>query len=204
MRTSLLASAATPFAHLLRRPVAAKPAAAEDDEKKDEKEEARRARNKKAGRAEDDDGDPNASAEDDDSGDDTMQKGKTAKGKKKCEGDGESDEEDDADESARAIRMRERGRCAAIFADPAAAKRPDMAAHVAFMTNMNRDQAITMLRAVAAGEPEPPPAARVSRMASAPNPDVGGGGAPAKPGGDPDAAFAARAVELARTAGRVR
>lgn len=91
--------------------------------------------------------------------DDDKKKGKKgAKSKKakaedkeddeKCEGDDDSDEEEmrGNDEVAEA-RSRERGRCAAIFAHPAAAKNPALAASLAFETKNTRSEAIAILSA---------------------------------------------------------
>jgi len=64
----------------------------------------------------------------------------------------EAEEEDSAEEMngsgpAAAARRRERARCAAIFADPAAATAPELAAHLAFETAMPRAAAIATLHA---------------------------------------------------------
>ena len=56
-----------------------------------------------------------------------------------------------ADAEDRAAARRERQRCAAIFLSPAAGIRPDMAAHLAFNTDMTRGEAIRTLRKIAAG-----------------------------------------------------
>jgi hypothetical protein len=54
-------------------------------------------------------------------------------------------------ETDKAARQSERARCAAIFACADAASRPDMAAHLAFHTDMTHEEATEMLRAIAAG-----------------------------------------------------
>ncbi|GBQ23123.1 hypothetical protein AA12717_1399 [Gluconacetobacter sacchari DSM 12717] len=61
------------------------------------------------------------------------------------------DETDEDDPQASAARSRERARCAAIFRSKAAARRPDLAAHLAFNTRLPRNQAVDLLRASAAG-----------------------------------------------------
>jgi hypothetical protein len=200
-RTSL--ASATSFVHLLglRRPAAAEDDKDDKDGKKgkraeDDDEEARaRAaeddddddKEKRGKRAEDDDDDKRAEddtdgkrAEDDDDDDDDGAEGKR-RGRR-----AEDDDDDEGDPKASAIRLRERARCAAIFAHPAAAKRPDMAAHLAFGTSLSRRAAIDTLKAVAAGEPRMlrgvalrstdrtrPSDAYRARMAQEPNYDVG-------------------------------
>lgn len=106
---------------------------------------------------------PKAADETDDDSeveDDDKKKGKKAKAKskakaedkddedEKCEGDDDLDEEEmrGSDEVAEA-RSRERGRCAAIFAHPAAAKNPALAASLAFETKNTRSEAIAILSA---------------------------------------------------------
>jgi hypothetical protein len=203
-RTSL--ASATSFVHLLglRRPAAAEDDKDDKDGKKgkraeDDDEEARaRAaeddddddKEKRGKRAEDDDDDKRAEddtdgkrAEDDDDDDDDDDDG--AEGKRRGRR-AEDDDDDEGDPKASAIRLRERARCAAIFAHPAAAKRPDMAAHLAFGTSLSRRAAIDTLKAVAAGEPRMlrgvalrstdrtrPSDAYRARMAQEPNYDVG-------------------------------
>ncbi|HDR9227811.1 TPA: hypothetical protein QDB19_004061 [Burkholderia vietnamiensis] len=99
------------------------------------------------------------------------------------EDDQDSDlETDDDDEemrgksaSARA-RKRERARCAAIFASPAAARNPVLAANLAFKTSMKRSEAISMLQAT----PAPASAAHVNRAARNPNLGADGGQKPSQ------------------------
>lgn len=115
---------------------------------------------------------------------------------KLADGDGD-DEADAADPKASAARRRERARCAAIFASPAAAKRPDIAAHLAFGTSLTRTAAIDTLSAVAAGErqsapPADPKAGLRNRMAREPQYEVGTE-EERKPRSGPDA-FAAKMV----------
>ena len=66
-----------------------------------------------------------------------------------AEGSDDDDEDDEADPKARAIRMRERGRCAAIFRSAAAGRNPAAAAELAFSTSLPRSQAVRVLRATA-------------------------------------------------------
>lgn len=66
-----------------------------------------------------------------------------------AEGSDDDDEDDEADPKARAIRMRERGRCAAIFRSAAAGRNPAAAAELAFGTSLPRSQAVRVLRATA-------------------------------------------------------
>jgi outer membrane biosynthesis protein TonB len=157
------------FAHLggIGRGKASKAAAEDDEEKKDAKAEA-----------EDDDekkDDKSAEGEDDDAsaeGDDPEKKDDDEKPSSKAE----SDDDEDKDEEMRGksavaqARRREQGRCAAIFASPAAARNPVLAANLAFMGRMPRREAIAMLE----GTPAPAAASHVSR--SARNPQVGAGG----------------------------
>lgn len=73
------------------------------------------------------------------------------------EGDEKDDDEKDDDEEMRgdgpvaSVRKRERERCAAIFAAPSAAGRPDIAATLAFNTSLSRKEAISVLDSIAEG-----------------------------------------------------
>lgn len=60
-----------------------------------------------------------------------------------------------ANPADQAAARRERERCAAIFRSPAAATRLDVAAHLAFNTDLPRRAAIDLLRRAAAGSPPP-------------------------------------------------
>ena len=173
------ALSALPFAHLLGMSAAraeddeVKQGADESDEdfakrmeEKDEQEkenDAKKAEEDKKEAGDDEDGD-----EDEDDADDEK-KGKKAK--KAKEGD---------DEKEKAARASERARCAAIFKCGAAGARPDVAAHLAFETDMSSANAIAMLGAVAAGAPARP-GNLASRMAAVQAPNVGAsaGAAPA-------------------------
>ena len=85
----------------------------------------------------------------------------------------EKDKDDDDDEkgnaSAVAARARERARCAAIFASPAAARNPVLAANLAFSTDMSRKQSLALLEAT------PAPAATGNPGRASRNPNVGAG-----------------------------
>lgn len=203
-----LAGAPTRFAHLLRgtSPAALAAAAAptsagaraedddEDEAKKkadeeaaakkaeeeaaaekaaDEKETARRAKNKAAGRDDDDDGEDGDEDDGDDDGDRREMRAKS---------------------TARAARLHERGRCAAIFTDKAAAANPALAAELAFATDLPRQQAVAVLRAGGT-----PAGTRLAdRMATVPAARVGPDGGDA--GAATPAALGARIVAAYETA----
>ena len=150
-----------------------------EDKKKDELDDTADEHTDDEGKA-----DPEA---DEDPDDEDARKAKRAKAKAKAEeGDDDSDDKDEKDAKASAVRRRERARCAAIFAAPAAASRPDFAAHLAFGTSMNRSSAVAMLEAASAGhgdDDRPQPRGSRSlrqRMERAPAPNVGPNGG-AKP-----------------------
>ena len=84
------------------------------------------------------------------------------------------DEKDDDDDekgnaSAVAARSRERARCAAIFASPAAARNPVLAANLAFGTDLSRQKSLALLEAT------PAPAATGNPGRASRNPNVGAG-----------------------------
>lgn len=112
------------------------------------------------------------------------------------------DAEDDSGESEKemAARAKERARCAAIFGSKAAAGRPDVAAHLAFATDMSANQAIGLLNSFAAGAAAPAPKRQSlgSRMANVQVPNVGAS-APAARGG-----AASSAANMILAAGRAR
>ena len=85
----------------------------------------------------------------------------------------EAKDEDDDDEkgnaSALAARSRERARCAAIFASPAAARNPVLAANLAFGTDLSRQKSLALLQAT------PAPAAPGNPTRASRNPNVGAG-----------------------------
>ncbi|TOQ37548.1 hypothetical protein, partial [Vibrio parahaemolyticus] len=70
------------------------------------------------------------------------------------EGDDEDGEDDEDNKDVKKGRRAERKRCARIFGSKAAAARPDMAAHLAFNTNLSSSEAISTLKAMG-GAPEP-------------------------------------------------
>jgi hypothetical protein len=176
-----LAARGLSFAHLAG--LSTKAAKAEDDE------------DKKAARAEGDSDDEdedkkNAKAEDgdDDKKDDDE---KSSKAKSKAESDDDEDAEEDDDKkdakaddgdddddeemrgksAAARARRREQARCAAIFASPAAARNPVLAANLAFKTRMTRTEALATLE----GTPAPASATHVNRAARNPNLGIDGG-----------------------------
>ncbi|QXB06580.1 hypothetical protein I6L80_04765 [Providencia rettgeri] len=148
------------FAHLIGRKAKA---TEEDDEK---------TRKAKGRRAEDDDDEENTEndePESEDHGDEKEgRKAKKAKSKKakdddedpdaeddeNAEGDDEDAEDDEDNKDVKKGRRAERKRCARIFGSKAAAARPDMAAHLAFNTNLSSSEAISTLKAMG-GAPAP-------------------------------------------------
>lgn len=101
----------------------------ESEDQGDEKE-GRKAKKAKSKKAEDDDEDPDA--EDDEN----------------AEGDDEDAGDDEDNKDVKKGRRAERKRCARIFGSKAAAARPDMAAHLAFNTNLSSSEAISTLKAM--------------------------------------------------------
>lgn len=88
------------------------------------------------------------------------------------EGDDDSDREEMGKKSAVSrARLRERTRCAAIFASAHAAGNLEMAATLAFTTNLSRSDAINVLAAA------PKKTSLDRRLASVRNPDLGAGAA---------------------------
>lgn len=129
----------------------------ERDEEEDDGKKSKKAKSKRAKAEDDDEGDDGESGEDDD----------------EEEGDDDSDGADMRKKNARGPRLRERARCAAIFADASAGKNPALAATLAFQTDMPRGQAVKVLRA---GGVAAPTSRRVSlddRMANVRTPNVG-------------------------------
>lgn len=173
--TARATAPASPFAHLNRL-------RAEDDDDKNN--------NRAEGNDDDGEGDDDGGPDGDD---DTAKKGKKAKrgaddgnGDDDSDGgDDDTDAEDERDEEKASARARERGRCAAIFSSPLAARNPAAAAEIAFNTNLTRSAALRMLSTVAAatpdtskgGRPRPGPNLR-ERMAGSPPPRVGADGQP--------------------------
>lgn len=134
------------FAHLIGRKAKA---TEEDDEK---------TRKAKGRRVEDDDEEENAENDDPESEDQDDEKeghkAKKAKSKKTEDDDDKDPDAEDDDEDAednkdvKKGRRAERKRCARIFGSKAAAARPDMAAHLAFNTNLSSSEAISTLKAM--------------------------------------------------------
>jgi hypothetical protein len=188
MKLSAKVASALSFAHLAGLGRKSKAAGAEDDKDRDHEDVTDGAKkgkaaddedgptdedkNKDGARGEDDDPDSQASderpddkdGEDDDAGDD--KKGKKAK----SEADDDSDEEMSGKSAAAHARRREQARCAAIFASPAAARNPVLAANLAFKTRMKRDEAIAVLEGT-------PGAVTMHASRQSHNPNVGAGGA---------------------------
>lgn len=126
------------FAHLIGRKAKA---TEEDDEK---------TRKAKGRRVEDDDEEENAENDDPESEDqDDEKEGRKAKGAKSKKA-----EDDEDNKDVKKGRRAERKRCARIFGSKAAAARPDMAAHLAFNTNLSSSEAISTLKAMG-GDPAP-------------------------------------------------
>jgi hypothetical protein len=183
------------FAHLggIGRGKASK-AAAEDDEEKND------AKAKAEGDDEDKKGDESAEGEDDNAsaeGDDPEKKDDDKKDAK-AEGDDDEDKDEEmrGNSAAAQARRREQARCAAIFASPAAARNPVLAANLAFKGRMPRREAVALLE----GTPAPAAASHESRASR--NPQVGAGGG-SKP--TPQQAAAARwdqNLQAAAKAGR--
>lgn len=96
-----------------------------------------------------------------------------------------------ADDAAARARQDERARCAAIFADPAAAGRVAMAATLAFTTDLTAEQAVAVLKTAPAASAPAAPAGNpfAAAMGALGNPDVGTDAAGGD-GGDPQALVA--------------
>jgi hypothetical protein len=178
--TTLIAKVASAlsFAHLagLPRSNAKAGSKAEDDKDKPDPEDD----DKKGAKSDDDDKDyadddaPDSSADSDDKDPEDDDK-KGAKGKK-------AEDDKDDDEKMQAGARQERARCAAIFASPAAGQNVQLAAELAFNTELTAAQAVAVL--------EKAPAARQGHSdRSARNPRIGPN-AGAKP--DEKQALAAR------------
>jgi hypothetical protein len=204
MKHSLLAGAAgqpLSFAHLLgglgRKSAARR---AEDDKPEDDKDAARAEsedeeddKDKDAARAEDDDKDKDAARAEDEGDDAVDEDDKDAKRGRKAKSKAEDDdekcaEEDDDDdavaEAAQAGRRAERARCRKIFSTKAAGERPDVAAQLAFTTNLSSAEAIGILTSAASGGAAPRVSRRIDdRMSRVVIPPIGSDASPA-PGAD--------------------
>ena len=175
-KSGLMASTST-FAHLLGLggANAGKPKAETDDERV-KREDQEREDAKKAGK---EGGKPKAEGGDDkpdDQGEDESDEDyKERKKREQEEAEDEEDDEDEKDAKKKAVRMRERARCSAIFASPAAGVRPDLAAHFAFATNLSRRDAVATLAVAAQGGAAPGPRKQglSDRMGRQANPDLG-------------------------------
>jgi hypothetical protein len=182
MNLSAKVASALSFAHLsgLGRKSAAK--AEDDDEKKDRDHEdgdAKKAKKadsdkpddedndkKDDAKAEDDDADSKAAADDVDEDEDD---GDEKKKSKKAKADDDNDEEMRGKSATAQARLREQARCASIFASPAAARNPVLAANLAFKSRMSRGEALAILEATPAAATAGHP------TRSAGNPRVGAG-----------------------------
>ena len=184
-KNGLMATTST-FAHLLglSGASAGKGKAEETDDERVKREEQEREDAKKAGK---DGGKTKAEDKPDDQGEDESDEDyKERKKREQEEAEDDEDEEDEKDAKKKAVRMRERARCAAIFASPAAGVRPDLAAHFAFATNLNRRDAVATLDVAAQGGAAPVRKGGLGdRMSRQANPDLGrdpaGGGRDPKP-----------------------
>ncbi|MFV8985341.1 hypothetical protein [Serratia fonticola] len=144
------------FAHLL----GLKKKSSEEED--DGKEKSKKAKSRKAEDERDDD-DREGMEDDDDSDPDDEDDGKTSKKGKKAKSrnaeddgdDADAEEDEDENRDVKKGRSAERKRCAAIFGSKAAAGRPDMAAHLAFNTELSASAAIGTLSAMGAVSPEP-------------------------------------------------
>jgi hypothetical protein len=183
-------------------------ARADDDDDREEKKEGKRSRRaseddddrddekdgKKGRRASDDEDDVNDKkdgkrsrrASEDEDDDDDKKEGK--KGRRAADDDRDDDEEDDDDDremrgrsAVASARRRERARCAAIFATAQAAENPELAASLAFETNMTRQAAIAVLKSQAGTGRRGRSDDRDSRR-QARNPDLDVSGSPAPRG----------------------
>lgn len=198
-----------PFAHLLGMARAEdkdekeKSRRAEKDE--DEKEKGRRAsedEKEKEGAEERDEDERAEEEEEEEEGEERRgKKSKKAKKARRAEEEGDEDDDTDAEEedddeemrgnsAAARARRRERARCKAIFASAAAGSRPDVAASLAFDTNMTRQEAIKVLNAAATGA-QPRRSRLDERMNSV---RVAQAGADAGEGGDSNLSPVARAI----------
>lgn len=175
----VLAKAAS-FAHLLGLPKAAR-AEEEDEDKKQRPDESDEDYAKRMKRMEEED-----KEEPEDGGADGESDDKEEKDEESKKAESEEDDEDEKDSKkskkakkaeddedsgdAKKARKAERQRCAAIFASTSAGVRPDLAAHLAFNTDMTSGDAIAMLEVAAAGSQK---STLASRMSGVNIPNVG-------------------------------
>lgn len=119
-------------------------AAAEDDpERKKRDGESDDDYAKRMKKMDDDEAAASASAGDVDDEKDKDKEAKAAKDGEECDDD--SDEEMRGKSASALARRREQARCAAIFASPAAARNPVLAANLAFKSRMGRNEALAVL-----------------------------------------------------------
>lgn len=188
-----------PFSHLLAlvtgRGTAAK--RAEEDEKKPD-EEAEEDEEKKDPDAEEPAKEPDAEEEDEKRPDGKKAKAKRAKAEDDEDESAECDDDDEEEASARHAGWKaSQARCRRIFQSEAAGLRPDVAAHLAFMTDMPSAEAISLL-GTTAGASAPRGNRLGDRMARVviPNPGTG------DPGGkSEDQSFGAKALAAGKKAG---
>lgn len=159
----------------------------EDDEpKKDPKDDGAK-KGKRRARADDgdvkdpedaDEDEPVASDADDEEDEPKKEDAKKGKSKAKADDDeycaAEDDDDEDVAAAARAGRLAERARARKIFSSKAAGQRPDVAAQLAFTTDLSSAEAIGVLEAAAAGGLSAVTPSRLhQRMARVVTPDVG-------------------------------
>jgi hypothetical protein len=162
-------ASALSFAHLAGLPrsnAKAKSKADDGDDKKespepdDEDDEKAKSNDEDKNYAEDDD--PDSQAESDDNEPEDGEKKDKAK-----KASADDDKKEDDEEKMQAGARRERARCAAIFASPAAARNVQLAAELAFNTDLSSKQAVAVLEKSPAARPaHPDRAARNPRVGS--------------------------------------
>ena len=152
------------FAHLLGFGAAK---AAEDDEKD----------KKRDDETEEEYQDRMAESEDDDKkAEDEKDKSDASDDDEKDDKKSEKDDDEDDKKSKKAVKaavLGERARCAAIFSSPSAAARPDLAAHLAFNTDMTTSAAIDLLKVSAVNPAGKPSLAGRMSTVIVPNPGTG-------------------------------
>ncbi len=211
------ARATTPFAHLVGGPAPLAESGDDEDAKKVQKceqdlkkaEDDLKSAQERQKKAEDDGDDDEAkkASEDAKKAEGDVKKARSAL--KKARGEAEDDDDDDDDdedddgdddsdreEASNPARLRERARCAAIFAHPAAATNVALAAQLAFRTTLPRSEAIGIM--LAGGASAPKRKSLAERMDATPQPVVGLD-APSARAGSPEA-LADRVVSLYRDA----
>jgi hypothetical protein len=207
MKAQLMAGAAS-FAHLLGRPATAAKRAENDrpDEEKDSDTASSDALVQGDDETDEDFEKRKAAAEEDKKRDDedddehkARVKANKARRAKRARAEENGDEDEDGDDdsdgadmrnrSAGAARLRERARCAAIFADKAAGRNPALAATLAFCTSLPRSEAVAVLRAGGTPAATTPRSTLDRRMASIVVPPVAASGARTPASGGQASAF---------------